>query len=341
MLTAIKRMEMRDVPTPQVADDRGVLIRMGAVGVCGSDVHYYLRGKIGSQVVTYPFPVGHECAGTVEAVGAGVSRVRPGDRVAVDPAMPCGTCDQCQVGRPHTCRRLRFLGCPGQAPGCLSEYIVMPETSCYPIQDKTTLEQAAVSEPLSIGVYAVRLAGLSAGAKVGILGCGPIGLSVMLPASVEGAGAIYMTDKIDARLQVARSAGADWTGNPDTQDVVGDVRAIEPGQLDVVFECCGDQGALDQAVDLLRPGGKLMIVGIPQDNTISFNISALRRKEVCIQNVRRQNGCVQPTLGLLETGRIHVDFMITHRFTFDQVNDAFDLVADYRDGVVKAMIAFD
>ena len=340
MLTGIRRMEMQDVPTPRVAGDRDVLIRMGAVGVCGSDVHYYQRGKIGTQVVTYPFAVGHECAGVVDAVGAGVTSVKPGDRVAVDPAITCGECDQCRVGRPHTCRRLRYLACPDQAHGCLSEFILMPEPNCVPIRDTMTLEQAALSEPLSIGVYAVALAELPRGAKVGILGSGPIGLSVLLPARVEGASAVYMTDKIDARCDVARSAGADWTGNPDTQDVVAQVSALEPAQLDVVFECCGDQAALDQAVDLLKPGGRLMMVGIPPENTISFNINTLRHKEIGIRNVRRQTGCVQRALDLIDTGRVNVDFMVTHRFPFDRVQDAFDLVADYRDGVVKAMIGF-
>ena len=149
-----------------------------------------------------------------------------------------------------------------------------------------------------------------------------------------------MTDKIDARCDVARSAGADWTGNPDTQDVVAQVSALEPAQLDVVFECCGDQAALDQAVDLLKPGGRLMMVGIPPENTISFNINTLRHKEIGIRNVRRQTGCVQRALDLIDTGRVNVDFMVTHRFPFDGVEAAFDLVADYRDGVVKAMIGF-
>jgi len=341
MLTGIRRMEMQEVPTPAVAGDRDVLVRMGAVGVCGSDVHYYQRGKIGTQVVTYPFAVGHECAGVVEAVGAGVTGITPGQRVAIDPAITCGACDQCRVGRPHTCRHLRYLACPGQVQGCLSEFILMPEANCVPIQDAMTLEQAALSEPLSIGVYAVKLAALPAGAKVGILGAGPIGLSVLLPAKVAGAAVVYMTDKIDARLDVAGRAGADWIGNPDSGHVAQRVHALEPAQLDVVFECCGDQAALDQAVELLRPGGKLMIVGIPPDNTITFDINALRHKEIGVQTVRRQNGCVQRALDLIDTGGVDVDFMVTHRFPFDRVQDAFDLVADYRDGVVKAMIHLD
>jgi L-iditol 2-dehydrogenase len=341
MLTGIRQVEMQDVPAPQIADDTDVLIRMEAVGVCGSDCHYYANGKIGTQVVEYPFAVGHEGAGVVEAVGSAVSRVTPGDRIAFDPAMPCGQCDQCRVGRPHTCRELRFLGCPGQAPGCLTEQIVLPEECCFPIQDTTTFEQAALGEPLAIGVYAVQRAELAASAAVGILGAGPIGLSVMLPAKHQGCGPVYMTDKIDARLAVARAGGADWTGNPEQEDVVAAIEALEPDQLDVVFECCGDPAALDQAVGLVKPGGRIMLVGIPEDNRISMDINHLRHKEIDLRNVRRQNGCVLTTLAMIQSGEVNVDFMVTHRFRFDQGGEAMDLVTDYQDGVVKAMIGFD
>lgn len=135
-LTGIRQMEMFEVPAPFVTNDTDVLIRMTTVGVCGSDVHYYTTGRIGDQVVQYPFTVGHEGAGIVEKVGKKVTRVKPGDRIAIDPAMPCFQCDQCKAGRFHTCRKLRFLGCPGQAEGCLSEFLVMPETSCFKMDEK-------------------------------------------------------------------------------------------------------------------------------------------------------------------------------------------------------------
>jgi L-iditol 2-dehydrogenase len=340
VLTGIRGMELIDVEPPAVVRDDQVLIRMGAVGVCGSDIHYYLDGKIGSQVVEYPFAVGHEGAGTVEAVGRAVRRVEPGDRVAVEPAMPCGHCDQCRSGRPHTCRRLKFLGCPKQAEGCLAELVVMPEESCFPIPESMTLAQAALSEPLAIGVYAVEQSIPMRGAKIGILGAGPIGISVLIPARLQGAERIYMTDKIDGRLSGALRHGADWVGNPDTIDVVRDIVSAEPEMLDAVFECCGDQAALDQAVQLLKPGGRLMIVGIPPNARVSFPIDILRHRELTIVNVRRQNGCVQKTLDLIAGGKAKVDDMITHRFRFTQTKEAFDLVAEYRDGVIKAMIEF-
>jgi len=341
MLTGIRQMEMREVPDPNISADTDVLLKIAMVGVCGSDVHYYNNGNIGSQIVQYPFPVGHECSAIVEKTGSAVTRVKPGDRVAVEPAISCGVCDQCLTGRPHTCRHLCFLGCPGQTAGCLSDYIVMPEQCCYPVSSDITLEQAALSEPLTIGFYAAKRSIAMKGAKIAILGCGPIGLSVMVCARALGVETIYMTDKIPERLAVARSAGADWAGNPDKDDIISNISKIEPLLLDAVFECCGEQEALDQAVDILKPGGKLMLIGIPKKERISFIIDKIRRKEICIQNVRRQCESLQSTLAFMEQGLINVDFMVTHRFEFSQTKEAFDLVADYRDGVVKAMISFD
>ena len=341
-LTGLRRMTLHDAPMPSLVRDTDVLVRMARVGICGSDVHYFDEGGIGSQRVAYPWTVGHEGGGVVEAVGPAVTRVKPGDRVALDPALPCGQCDQCLAGRPHTCRAQKFLGCPGQTEGCLAEFLVMPEANCYPIPDGMTFDEAAIVEPLSIGVYALTLAMLPPGAKIGILGAGPIGLSVLLPAKAQGVARAYVTDKIDARLKVAARAGADWAGNPDTQDVVAEIAAREPELLDAVFECSGDQDAMDQGVELLKPGGKLLLIGIPGGrNRVSFDINLLRRKELTIQNVRRQNNCVQRAIDMIARKEIDVNVMVTHHLPFAQTQAGFDMVADYQDGVVKALLTFD
>ncbi len=339
-LTGIRQMQMLEVDKPRIVADNDVLIKMTDVGVCGSDVHYYARGKIGSQVVEYPFTVGHEGSGIVEAVGSAVTRVKPGDAIAIEPGTCCHHCDQCLSGREHTCRNLIYLGCPGQVEGCLSEYIVMKEQSCFPLGDKVTLEEGALSEPLSIGVYAVKLSIPMKDAKIGILGCGPIGLSVLLPAVAQGAEKVYVTDKLDYRLGLAKKAGAFWTGNPLKQDVVKAVAEQEAELLDVVFECCGQEEAVNNALAMLKPGGKLMMIGIPETDSLAFDMDNMRRKEICVQNVRRQNQCVQPALDMIASKDFDVNIMTTHRFSFAQTKKAFDLVDKYEDGVVKAIIKF-
>jgi L-iditol 2-dehydrogenase len=339
-LIGIERFGLFDTATPTFGPG-DVLIRVERVGICGSDVHYYSEGKIGSQIVKFPWTVGHEGAGTVEAVGDSVQTVKPGDRVAFDPASPCGKCQQCLTGRPHTCSQLTFLGCPGQVEGCLSEYLVLAEASCLNVPDSLSLDEAAMVEPLSIAVYGASLSGGIAGAKIGVLGCGPIGLCLIQVLKSSGADRIYATDKIERRLAIARHLGADWAGNISETDIVADIAELVPNGLDLVFECCGQQNALDQAIRLLKPGGELSIIGIPETNSVSFDINLLRRKEIRIQNVRRQNHCLEKALTMIESGLVDAKSMITHRYDFRQTPDAFDLVKNYRDGVVKAMISFE
>jgi len=340
MLTGIRQIEMRSVPDPVITRPDEVKIRMVALGICGSDIHYYTEGKIGSQEVRFPFTVGHEGAGIVEETGSEVKKVKPGDRVAIEPSLPCGECDQCLAGRPHTCRRIRFLGCPGQAEGALSEYIVMPEANCLPLPGNLSTDHGSISEPLAIGIYSVKKSGGVKGLRIGILGFGPIGMSVMLAAKSDGAEKIYITDKINERLALAAKENADYTGNPLRENIVRNIRDYESPGLDVVFECCGQQEALDQAVDLLKPGGKIMIAGIPEFENWSLNVENTRRHELMIQFIRRQVGCTEAALDMMHTGQIDVGNMVTHRFPFSQTKEAFDLVASYRDGVMKAMIDY-
>ena len=339
-LSALHTLELREVPAPTLQQDTDVLIKMGAVGVCGSDLHYYTTGRIGDQVVEYPFAVGHECAGTVLEVGSQVSTVAEGDRVAIEPSLSCGTCDQCRTGRENTCRHNLFLGCPGQVEGALSELLVMPETNVFRVADDFDFGAATFSEPLAIGVYTVQQSALEREHAIGILGMGPIGHSVMLPAVDMGCRAIYCTDKVDYRCQAACEAGATWAGNPSREDVVAEILAREPAGLDIVYECCGQQEALDQAIELLKPGGLLMIVGIPECDTVNFPPHLMRRKELTMMNVRRQRGCVPAALELIARHQAKVNNLLTHHFAFAETEAAFDLVEHKRDGVIKAIIEF-
>jgi L-iditol 2-dehydrogenase len=340
MLTGIREMEMKEVRDPVLMNPDDVKIRILTVGICGSDIHYYTLGHIGSQIVKYPFIVGHESAGEVVETGPGVTRVRKGDLIAVEPAIWCGKCDQCLSGRHHTCRNLKFLGCPGQSEGVLSEYIVMPENSCFPLPENLTPDHGSISEPLAIGVYAVKKAGIIKDSKTGILGFGPIGMSVMLAAKAEEAGEIYVTDKIDSRLAIASKEKAAWTGSPDKENITTTIKQKEPLGLDIVFECCGQQEAVDQAIDILKPGGRLVIVGIPEFEKWILSVDNTRRKEISIQFIRRQVDCVEAALEMMSNGKIDVGNMVTHRFPFVRTKEAFDLVAGYHDGVMKAMIDF-
>jgi L-iditol 2-dehydrogenase len=337
-LTGLRQMELRSAPAPCLPGPHDALLRVDTLGVCGSDIHYYTQGRIGPQVVTFPQILGHEFGATVVEVGAEVKILQAGQRVAVDPLVACGHCDQCRSGRKHTCRNQKFVGNPGQLPGALVEYLVMPADCCSPVPDSLSDDDAAVVEPLSVGVYAAQMARLNPGARVGIVGSGPIGLCTLLAARAETGATVYMTDLVEERLAVARTCGAAWTGNPRREDVVAAIHRLEPLGLDAVFECAGEQDALDQAIELLKPGGELLVIGIPEVDRVSFNINLLRRNELRILNVRRQNECVEHAIRLIADGRVNVRPLVTHHFHLEETARAFELVSGRSDGVVKAVI---
>ncbi len=337
-LTAIRKSAVVEIPEPRIEKPDDVLVEIKHVGICGSDVHYYTTGRIGTQVASFPWIVGHEAAGVVEAVGPAVTKVKVGDPVAVEPAISCYNCDQCSAGRHNTCRNIKFISVPTQLPGALQQRIVMPEENCFPLKDPAGLADAAIGEPLSIAVYSIRRGPSPAGKTIAILGAGPIGLCVLLALKVENTGPVYVTDKIDSRLGVASQIADVTTANPDSTDVVDSFLSTEPLGFDIVYECCGQQEALDQSLQLLKPGGTLVIVGIPEVDRITFDPSPFRQKDLTIAYVRRQNHCLQPALDLLESGRVDPKPLITHRMPLEDTPKAFDMVANYSDGVIKAMI---
>lgn len=339
VLTGIREMDILETNEPDIVDSNEVKIKLSTIGVCGSDIHYYSEGKIGTQVVQYPYPVGHECSGIIVEKGKDVKNVELGDLVVVDPAVHCGKCDQCKTGRPHTCRNNKFLGCPGQLDGCLSEYIVMPDFTCFPVTGRLNAIQAALIEPLSIGVYSVRLAGIvHKNVSVGVFGAGPIGLSILFKLLADGITNISIIEPLEYRLKKAAELGAKYLINPENQNVEEEVSRREEFLLDVVFEASGEQDAVTNAVKILKPGGKLVLVGIPPQAVYTFDMDLMRRKELIVINVRRQNHCVEEAIDLVIKGKIDIEKMVTHNFTLQETPIAFEIVEGYKDGAIKAMI---
>lgn len=348
-LIARGKLVTQSIPKPIIRYPDDVLLRMIHVGLCGSDLHYFRHGAIGDQVIEYPFIIGHEGAAIVEDIGNEVKGLKPGDRVVINPAISCGHCDQCLSGRPHTCRQLKFLGCPGQLEGCLQEFIVMPEKNCFLINEDI-FPLAVLIEPIAIALYAAQIAGQLKDKNIAIFGCGPIGLCLLLHCRLSGAKKIAATDKVQARLEAARHLGARWVGNPDLQDIVCELNlfyksnysklSLAPGECDSAFDCCGDQQALNQAISILKPGGKLIIVGIPETNHISFDPHLLRRKEITIYNVRRQNNLFPQAIEFLKANKEKLKSLITHHFSLSDVQNAFQIASNYEDGVIKAIVDF-
>ncbi len=339
VLSGIRKMEVVSAPDPMTVNTGDVKIKLASIGVCGSDIHYYAEGRIGTQVVEYPFAVGHECSGTVVEVGTEVTNVKVGDLVVVDPAVHCGHCDQCLSGRQHTCRNNRFLGCPGQLEGCLSEYIVMPSFTCYPVTGNLNPVQAALIEPFSIGVYSVQLAQIKTDKTSAVIfGAGPIGLSILLKLLADNIKNVGMVEPLAYRLEKSKEIGARYSINPEWQDVENEVKKQEELLVDVAFEASGEQDAVTNAVKILKPGGKLILVGIPPSAQYIFDMDLMRRKELTVINVRRQNHCVEEAIDLVIRGKADVEKMVTHHFTLEKTATAFDIVEGYKEGAIKAMI---
>lgn len=333
------------VPHPGSPGPGTVLLRVTATGVCGSDLHTYQDGRIGDTAVCSPLTLGHEFGGMVEAVGAEAQDgdfkpLRPGTRVAVDPAQPCGRCEMCLCGHQNLCRRLHFCGLfPDE--GSLRAYMHVPAHTCFPIPDTIDDAGAALLEPLGVALHAVDLARVRVANSVAILGAGPIGLYILQLARLSGADPIYVSDKFDWRLERAEEYGAIGF-NCDRQDPVVLVQQATGGRgVDIAIEAAWADHSVEQAAEMVRLGGRLVLVGIPGTDELSLKHSVVRRKGLTIRMSRRMNHTYPRAIRLAESGRIDLTGIITHRFPLKNTPEAFALNSAYRDNVLKVMIEYE
>ena len=338
MLVAQGRIEMAEMPVPKPGPGE-VLVRLRAVGICGSDVHYYADGRIGDAVVEYPFLLGHEPSGEVAALGVGVTDLSVGDRVALEPAHPCGKCDMCRMGRPNCCPHVRFLGTP-PVPGVFADYHVFHASQCVPIPDNVSLEAAATLEPMAVGLHAVNLAPMRMGDRIAITGCGPIGIVTLMAARNAGVSFVAMTDPIPERRAIAQRLGADLVLDPYAVNAAETIQQAA-GAIDLSFEAAGVQEAIDDAMLVVRPGGATVIIGIPAVDRICLWVHLARRKELNIIMARRSCHALEPAIRLMAAGIIHPEQIITHHFPLERLAEGMDLVHNYRDGVLKAMVVME
>lgn len=315
-----------------------VLVQVKAVGVCASDVHYYREGRIGDAVVTDPLVIGHEFGGIIAEVGPGVTNVKPGDRVAVEPGIHCGTCDMCADGYHNLCRNMRFCGTPPH-DGSMREFMAWPSHLVEKVPDTMSMGEAAMMEPLAVGVYAVEIAGDVRGKTVCVLGAGAIGLSMLQAAKAAGCGQAFVTDKLPFRLDLAKKLGADHTFDASDPDLVHKVKQATGGRgPDIVFEAAGENDAVCQAAEMVRPAGTLVIGGIPSDDIMTISASVVRRKQVRIQMLRRSNDTLQKSIRLVADGKIDVASFITHRFPIEQAEEAFITARDRKDVSIRVVV---
>jgi len=314
-------LQIHDDPIP-VTRDGEKLVRIRSVGVCGSDLHWFAEGSIGDAKLSRPLVLGHEFAGETE----------DGQRVAVDPAIPCGHCEFCELGHPNLCDNMIFAG-HGEYDGALREYASFPTRCLFPIPDSLSYADGAMLEPLGVAIHTVDLGKLAAGMNVGVFGCGPIGLMIIQMARLSGAANIFATDKLLHRVEAAKQFGADQAYLVEDNSQLSEIRAATQGRgVDVSFEAAGAQDAVDDAVAAVRPGGKVILAGIPDDDRTSFSAATARRKGLTIKLVRRMKHTYPRAIELVSKGLIDVSSIVTHRFPLAQADEAFR-VAERREGL--------
>jgi len=292
------------------------LLHVTAVGICGSDLHWFNEAGIGDARLDKPLVLGHEFTALTEE----------GIRVAVDPAIPCGVCEYCQRGDPNLCDKLIFAG-HGEQDGALREKMAWPERCLFPLPEALTDSDGVMLEPLGIALHAVDLAHLRLGMSVGVFGCGPIGLLILQLARLAGASRLLATDILPHRVVAARDLGADEACL--VGDSFEDQQLIKSGGygLDVVFEAAGENAAVEMAVATCRPGGKVILVGIPADDRTSFTASIARRKGLTIKLVRRMKLTYPRAIQLVESGKVNLRSLVTHRFPLERASEAFAVAA--------------
>lgn len=344
-LYGARDIRLDEVPTPRAPEAGEVLLAITSVGVCGSDLHTYEDGRIGDTVVQSPVILGHEFAGEVLAVGQDArdglhQPLMVGQRVAVDPAVPCWQCEMCEHGHPNLCTDLRFYGL-WPDDGAMQEQMIVSARSCFPLPDSLTNAEGALLEPLGVAIHAVDLAKLGVARSVAILGCGPIGLLILKLAQLSGADPIYCFDRYPWRVEKAKAWGATnaWlVGDDDPARHV--MEATSDRGVDVAIEAAWSGEAVQQAATMSRMGARVVLVGIPGDDGLSLSHSTARRKGLTLVMVRRMKHTYPRAIQLATR---HADFinlsgLISHRMPLIDTAQAYALNVAYEDNVVKIVV---
>lgn len=315
---------------------------MDSVGICGSDVHYLEKGRIGDFILTTPMIIGHEASGVVHQIGKSVKNLQVGDRVAIEPGVPCRYCEFCKTGKYNLCPDMIFCATP-PCHGNLARYYAHAADFCFKLPDHVTMEEGALLEPLSVGIHACNRANVKLGTKVLILGAGPIGLASLIAAKSMGAGEVVITDLAADRLELAKSDfNADHIVNATDQNESEMVKKIHNAlggiAPDVTIDCGGFQVTNRIAILATKPGGCVVIVGCGPTEVSVPLVNALAR-EIDIRGVFRYCNDYPAALALVASGKINVKKLVTHHFDIKDTKDAFETSRlSSRNGAIKVMI---
>ncbi len=319
-------LQLHDESMP-VPGSGEALVRVTSVGICGSDIHWLREGGIGGDRIVAPLVLGHECAGVIE------SGRRKGERVAIDPAIPCNLCEFCQEGNPNLCAALRFAGHAPQ-DGALQQFIAWPERCLFPLPDSMSDVEGVMLEPLGVAIYSVDRGDVKPGMSVAVFGCGTIGLCVVQAARAAGAANVFATELpgMRHRIGVARSFGTTVFEANNGSEADEILQATESRGVDVAFEAAGDPTAVEAAIAAVKPGGKVVLIGIPIEDRTAFTASTARRKDLTVIVLHRMKHTYPRAIRLVAGGQVDVASLVTQRFPLADVVSAY-AAAEKREGI--------
>jgi L-iditol 2-dehydrogenase len=336
-LLGVRQFRLSDIPQPEPGPGE-IRVRVGAVGLCGSDLHNYSEGSVGDMPCVYPMVVGHEPAGTVDKCGNGVTGWAPGDRAIFEPALYCYHCEFCLSGRHNICANLRFLSST-EDPGFLRDYVILPAHNVLPMPAHLSMDEGTVAEPLAVVLHSMKFAAIQPGETVVVFGAGPIGLLTIASLRMSGAGRIWVFEPVARRREIALQMGATAVFDPHQVDPVAEI-ARETGKrgVDVAIDCAAKEGTINLCLRVTRNGGRVVYTAIPSEASVSFDFHVARRKELALYNVRRSNHETETAIQLLAEHPEAFRPMLTHALPLEQVDRAFRILEKYDDGAAKIII---
>ena len=335
-LVAPRRLELIEDKMPDGPRAGELLVKMRAVGLCGSDLHWWAEGRIGYTQARYPQLLGHEPVGEVVEAGPGVTHYKVGDLVGMEPSLTCGHCEYCIAGRHNLCVVSRFMGGP-EAQGFLRDYVVIPEHNADPVPAGLTIHQATLMEPVAVWVHVFELTPVRVGETVVVLGAGSIGLLGIAMAKQAGAERIFACDKVPHRLKLAKAMGADVALDLRERGFLDAVMQATKGRgADIVFDAAGAPETINLGLKCARSGGRFTLIGLPEPLHFEVDIHTAMAKELQVQMMKRSNHKGRAAAALLASGRIPTT-LITHALPLEQAQRGFEIVRNYEDGVGKLL----
>lgn len=330
-------LRIEEMPKPSPGP-KEVVVRVVRCGICRSDYHYWKHGRIGEFVVKGPLILGHEASGVVEEVGEGVEGLERGDRVVIEPGVPCGNCIYCRVGRYNLCPRVKFMATP-PVNGAFAEYVAWDHRFLYKMPRGMSFEEGAMVEPFSVALWAVNRAGVRPGASAAIFGVGTIGMLTLEALKAAGVARVYVADVDDWKLDLALKRGAEAAFNPRKEDVVEALKSITGGEgVDYVFEASGAEEASVQAVRAARRGGRVVLIGLYAHPEFQYPVLEVISNELDVLGVFRYANMFQPAIELISRRKVDVAGLVTHRIPLERIEEGFRIMDEGRERYVKIQV---